>query len=183
MQTMTVDLRMDLAELADEAAELGGDMSAHDGTAGTIVREATRADLPAVLLTLGYLSSDEGPRVPVPITDAAMEAWREIEATPGRSVLVAETNGAVTGSVDLSVVPNLSRDASPYAIVENLALLPSARGGEVSRELLRRAIDLARAAGCYMVQLTASPYDAAAHALFQSLGFLPTATGFRLYLD
>lgn len=158
-------------------------MSSQEGTAGTIVREATRADLPAVLLTLGYLSSDEGPRLPVPITDAAMDAWRGIEETPGRSVLVAETDGMVTGTVDLAVVPNLAHGASPFAIVENLATLPAARDTGVSRALLHRAIELARAEGCYMVQLTASPYDSSAHALFQSLGFLPTATGFRLYLD
>lgn len=158
-------------------------MTSQEGAAGTIVRAATRADLPALLLTLSYLSSDDGPRLPVPITDAAMDAWRGIEATPGRSVLVAETDGTVTGTVDLSVVPNLAHDASPYAVVENLAMLPSVRQSGVSRALLGQAIDLARRAGCFMVQLTASPYDASAHAVLQSLGFLPTATGFRLYLD
>lgn len=158
-------------------------MSSQEGTAGTIVREATRADLPAVLLTLGYLASDEGPRAPVPITDAAMDAWRGIEETPGRSVLVAETDGAVTGTVDLAVLPNLTHDGSPYAIIENLAIVPAVRDTGVSRALLRQAIELARLAGCFMVQLTDSPYDASAHGLYQSLGFLPTATGFRLYLD
>lgn len=157
-------------------------MSSQEGAGRTIVRDATRADLPAVLLTLSYLSSDDGPRVPVPITDGAMDAWRHIEATPGRSVLVAETDGTVTGTVDLSVVPNLTRGGAPYAVVENLATLPSARHNGVSRELLHRAIELARRAGCYMVHLTSSPYDPSAHALYQSLGFIPAGTGFRLYL-
>jgi GNAT superfamily N-acetyltransferase len=158
-------------------------MSTQPPSGGPIVREALRSDLPAVLLTLSYLSSDDGPRLPVPITEGAMEAWQGIEATPGRSVLVAETDGTIIGTVEVSVVQNLARDGSPYAVVENLAIVPSARAGGTSRALLRQAIDLARGAGCYMVQLTASPYDATAHALYQSLGFIPTATGFRLYLD
>jgi ribosomal protein S18 acetylase RimI-like enzyme len=67
-------------------------------------------------------------------------------------------------------------------LVENVVVAAAARRAGVGRELMRAALDLARRAGCYKVQLLSRADRAAAHAFYESAGFRPTAAGFRAYL-
>jgi GNAT superfamily N-acetyltransferase len=57
---------------------------------------------------------------------------------------------------------------------------PAARG--IGRALMRGALDIADSAGCYKVQLLSNDGRSDAHAFYASLGFRPSATGFRRYL-
>jgi hypothetical protein len=51
----------------------------------------------------------------------------------GRLVLVAEASGRVSAAADLVIVPNLTHDASPWAIVENFVVDQETRGRGVGR--------------------------------------------------
>jgi GNAT superfamily N-acetyltransferase len=96
-------------------------------------------------------------------------------------VLVAEHDGTLVGTTDLITLPNLTHNATPYANIENVIVRRESRGLGIGRALVQHAVDRARAAGCYKVQLTSNVARGVAHDLYESVGFEPSATGFRLY--
>jgi predicted N-acetyltransferase YhbS len=141
-----------------------------------IVRAAPFEDLRPVAGLLSYLHD--------PSTAKADEStWRKMLDAPGRIILVADRDDEIVGCADLSVVPNLTHDARPWALLENIVVDPSARRGGIGRALLGEAVERAKAAGCYKVQLVSNKRRAEAHAFYGSAGFESSAEGFRLYID
>ncbi len=142
------------------------------------IRPASERDLDGLCAVLEHLPFD-GPR-PVDRASAA-RVFPTILATPGRVVLVAELDAVIVGTADVIVLANLTRDVRPHALVENVGVAPGLRRKGIGRALVSRAVDHARAAGCYKVQLLSNAHRVEAHALYESIGFEPNATGFRLY--
>ena len=112
----------------------------------------------------------------------AEAAFTSISAQSGHSLLVIEDEGEIIGTLVLLVVPNITHDAAPWAILENFVVDADRRGQHVGRELLAAAVTRARAAGCYKVQLLSNNARADAHRFYGAFGFKPSAQGFRLYL-
>lgn len=57
------------------------------------------------------------------------------------------------------------------------------RGRGAGAGLLDHLIGVAKANGCYKVQLHSGKQRADAHRLYRTVGFKPVAEGFKLYLD
>jgi GNAT superfamily N-acetyltransferase len=143
-----------------------------------VVRDAVATDVGDLLKLLAELH----PRYPGdPSRSAAILS--EILDSPGRSLLVANVNGGIVGTVDLIVVANLSHGGAPWAIVENMVVRPDARGTGVGRALLEETLRRASAADCYMVQLLSLKHRLDAHSFYRRVAFEPVAEGFRIYLD
>lgn len=148
----------------------------------TIVREARRPDLDA-LLDL-YLELAEGRAGAAPADEATSEAvFYAILKDPSRSLVVADVDGKLVGTIDLVIVPNLTHSAKPWAVVENVVVALESRRHGIATLLMRYVIDAAQAAGCYKVQLHSGKQRAAeAHEFYRRLGFAAVAEGFKLYL-
>jgi ribosomal protein S18 acetylase RimI-like enzyme len=101
----------------------------------------------------------------------------------GRLVLVAETDGRVNGTADLIIVPNLTHNASPWGIVENLVIDEQSRRRGVGRALIDDIVTRAEEAGCYMIQLVSLKHRSGAHAFYRRHDFQPVAEGLRRYLN
>jgi GNAT superfamily N-acetyltransferase len=80
-------------------------------------------------------------------------------------------------------VPNLSHVGRPYALVEDVVVDAAMRGQGYGEALMQRAIELARAGGCYKLALTSNKARADAHRFYQRLGFKATHEGFRIDLS
>ncbi len=117
-----------------------------------------------------------------PSMQAALDVWRSIESQAGRTVLVAESAGTVVGTLDCAVLPNLTRGARPFALVENVVVTATHRRSGVGSALLEAAVSVARQAGCYKIQLLSRAERHVAHAFYESFGFRAVAQGYRLYL-
>jgi ribosomal protein S18 acetylase RimI-like enzyme len=138
------------------------------------VRPATTGDLVAVRRLLGHLHEQPG--------DVAWSSatWGCMLGDPNRTLLVAEDRGEfAVGTADVLVVPNLTHDGAPWALVENVVVDPQWRGRGVGRALLRHAVRVADDAGCYKLQLMSSNQRDGAHRFYERLGFTAAATGFR----
>jgi GNAT superfamily N-acetyltransferase len=148
-----------------------------------VIRSATRDDLPRLVELLAQLSLDsprEDLRSPRPAAyDAALE---EVLADGRQTLLVAEVDGAIVGMACYIEVPNLSHVGRPYALVEDVVVAAAMRGQGYGEALMQRAIELARAGGCYKLVLTSSKVRTDAHRFYQRLGFKATHVGFRLEL-
>jgi GNAT superfamily N-acetyltransferase len=143
------------------------------------VRSASQTDVHALLDLYAELHPADQP----PSAQTARDVWRAIEAQAGRTILVAESAGAVVGTVDCAVLPNLTRGARPFMLVENVVVTAGYRRSGVGSALLEVAVCLARQAGCYKVQLLSRAGRHAGHAFYESFGFRAVAQGYRLYLD
>jgi GNAT superfamily N-acetyltransferase len=151
--------------------------------AAPIIRDATEADLPRLVELLAQLSLDEPREEPAtPLSESYRAAFRAIAADPRQRLLVLEQDGHLVGSLVLVIVPNLSHRGMSYAFVENVVVDETERGTGHGELLMRRAVELAREAGCYKLSLTSNKSRPDAHRFYERLGFRATHEGFRIDL-
>ncbi|GAB1823665.1 N-acetyltransferase family protein [Herbidospora sp. RD11066] len=145
-----------------------------------IFRVATRADVPRVidLLADDAISRSRGHAASV--GDGHWAAWEAIEADPRNEVVVAEVDGEVVGTMQLTYIPGLSRDGAERAQVEAVRVAADHRGRGLGRAFMTWAVERARGRGCAIVQLTTDKRRADAHRFYASLGFTPSHEGFKL---
>lgn len=148
-----------------------------------IIRAAIRSDLGAILRLLRELGgATHTQSAHVRMSSAAVRAWTRMESDPDRTILVAEQRGQIIGTLNLLVVANLTHDAQPWAVVDNLVVDPLARRRGVGRALMEDALDRAAGAGCYKVELLAHESGNDVHGFHAALGFDRSVEGFRRYL-
>jgi GNAT superfamily N-acetyltransferase len=155
--------------------------------AGTLVvsfREARGSDLPAIVALLG---DEECVLVPGGRPHASYhEAFAAIEASPCASVLVACAVDRVVGTVQLTLLPGLSRRGMWRGQIEGVRVEASLRGHGIGRRLVQLAVARCEERGCGMAQLLteASPHRfyEKTHRLYQKFGFVAVHSG-TLALD
>ena len=131
-----------------------------------MIREANAADLP-VLLDL-YLDLHE---TRLPDAERADAAWRKILSDPDHHVLVCDLKGEIVSSCVCAVLPNLTRNARPYALIENVVTRKDHRGKGHATACLDRAREIAADAGCYKIMLLTGAKDAATLDFYRHAGF------------
>jgi GNAT superfamily N-acetyltransferase len=145
------------------------------------IRAAVAADVPAIV---GMLADDplgaqrESPEDLTPY----MAAWERLSTDPNQHVVVAVREGRVVGTLQLSIIPGLSRRGSTRSIIEGVRIDADERGSGLGTQLIRWAIDASRHKGCRLVQLTSDKSRTDAHRFYERLGFEASHTGFKLQL-
>ncbi|MFI7544478.1 GNAT family N-acetyltransferase [Actinoplanes sp. NPDC049599] len=155
--------------------------------AQVIFRTATRADVPAIL---ELLSDDEIARSRTPAPDptdeaadaACWAAFEAIDADPRNELVVADRDGVVVGTCQLTFIPSLSRRGAERMTIEAVRVRTDLRGHGVGRAMMAWALDRARERGCGLAQLTTDRRRTDAHRFYASLGFEPSHVGFKLSL-
>jgi GNAT superfamily N-acetyltransferase len=128
-----------------------------------------RPDEMQQLLTLyQYLHPTDPDLVPGPELD---RLWREICSDPKLHLLVAKAGGVLVSTCTLSVIPNLTRGARPYGLIENVVTHPDHRGRGISTAVLKAALQAAWGVGCYKVMLLAGRKDEATKTFYEQAGF------------
>lgn len=140
-----------------------------------MIREAEREDVPGLLELYRHLNSDL-PCAP----ELAGQSLAAIRAIPGSAVLVAERAGGMVGSVTLIVIPNLSRGAAPYALIENVVTHTDHRGHGIGKAMLHEAARRAWARNCYKVMLMTGSTRPETLGFYAAAGFEQSKTGFQM---
>jgi len=113
-----------------------------------------------------------------PLDQAALA---EIASAPAVSVLIARSDGAISGTLTLAMFPI---PTGLRAWIEDVVVDDAARGQGVGAALTQEALRIARAAGARTVDLTSRPSRVAAGRLYERLGFQPRETRmYRYQLD
>lgn len=114
-------------------------------------------------------------------TDPVMEdgsdaaAFKQILDSPGLHLFVLEQDGAVVATTYLNVIANMTRSASPYAVIENVVVEKSLRGNGLGKQIMTRTLEAAWDAGCYKAMLMTGSKTPATHAFYEACGFSPDA--------
>ena len=132
------------------------------------IREATEADLPAVLALYAQPGLDDGRVLPV---EQAREVFAQFARYPSYRLFVAELSGEVVGTYALLVMHNLAHQGTPSAIAEDVVVSEAHQRRGLGRALMAHALQQARAAGCYKLALSSNARRTDAHAFYRSLGF------------
>lgn len=97
------------------------------------------------------------------------KVFEEILASPYFEILVAESERSIQGTCYLNVIPNLTRSAAPYAIIENVVTDEAHRRKGIGRLLVKAAIAQAFDRQCYKVMLVTGR-DANVQQFYESCG-------------
>ncbi|HET7661585.1 MAG TPA: GNAT family N-acetyltransferase [Oryzihumus sp.] len=144
------------------------------------IRRATAADVPAIV---GLLADDVlGAQRERPGDPAYAKAFEAIAADPHQWLMVADADGEVVGTLQLTLIPGLSHRGTTRAQVEAVRVSASRRGSGLGTRMLEWAVGTARDLGCGVVQLTSNASRADAHRFYERLGFEASHTGFKLAL-
>ncbi|SDI16242.1 Ribosomal protein S18 acetylase RimI [Actinokineospora alba] len=145
------------------------------------IRRATIDDVPAIVALLmddAIGATRESADDLTPYKDA----FAVIDADHHEFLAVADRDGEIVGTFQLSLLPGLSRMGAFRAQVEAVRVAASARGLGLGETMMRWAIEEARKRGCVMVQLTSDKKRQDAHRFYERLGFTATHEGFKLAL-
>lgn len=147
-----------------------------------LFRQARAEDVPAIVAMLAddpLGAAREGD----PGDGRYLAAFERIDADPDDELIVAERDGKVVGTMQLTYLAGLSRLGSERCQIEAVRVAASTRGQGLGRKMIVWAIGRARARGCAMVQLTSDKSRTDAHRFYDSLGFTDSHVGYKLKLD
>ena len=150
------------------------------------LRDATPDDIP-VMLTLSHAGDARGANTP-PLHPATFSdpryrsAFDEITADPSHRLIVAEIDGEIIGTLQISYIPGLPNLGMKRGMLENVHVRADHRGSGYGKAMVEWAIAHCRQAGCGSVQLTSNKVRSDAHRFYARLGFVATHEGFKLKL-
>ena len=160
-------------------AELG------EGADRLRLRRARREDLPAVVRllaadALGAAREEYADTLP----EEYERAFAAIDRDPAQLLVVGEDDGgAIVATLQLTVIPGLSRRGAARMQVEGVRLDARLRGRGIGAALFAWVVEEAHRRGCRTVQLTTDRSRTDAHRFYERLGFAASHVGMKHDLD
>ncbi|MFE4645842.1 GNAT family N-acetyltransferase [Streptomyces sp. NPDC056730] len=143
------------------------------------IRPALPDDIPAIV---AMLADDPLGAQRESLDDLApyTEAYERLARDPNQHVVVAERAGQVIGTLQLSIIPGLSRRGATRSIIEAVRVHADERGSGLGTRFIEWAVDESRRQGCQLVQLTSDASRTDAHRFYERLGFTASHVGFKM---
>jgi GNAT superfamily N-acetyltransferase len=145
------------------------------------IRAAAADDVPAIVALLAddpLGAQRESPDDLAPY----LAALERLSADPNQRLVVAVREGRVVGTLQLTIIPGLSRRGATRSIIEGVRIHADERGSGLGTQLIEWAIGVSRDQGCQLIQLTSDRTRTDAHRFYERLGFTASHTGFKLSL-
>ncbi|MFI8341391.1 GNAT family N-acetyltransferase [Streptomyces sp. NPDC085639] len=145
------------------------------------IRPATAADVPAIVAMLAddpLGATRESPDDLAPY----LAALKRLTDDPNQHLVVAVRADRVVGTLQLTIVPGLSRKGATRAIIEGVRVHTEERGSGLGTRFIEWAVEKSRAENCSLVQLTSDATRTDAHRFYERLGFTASHVGFKLQL-
>lgn len=132
-----------------------------------MIRRAAPSDLAGMLDLCQHLNPHD-PRVPE--ADAAT-AWQAMLGSDLIRLMVAEEDGLLVSSCMLVIVPNITRGARSFGVIENVVTHAAYRGRGLGRAVLAAAMEAAWQADCYKVMLATGSRQGSTWSFYEGAGF------------
>ncbi|MQS38062.1 GNAT family N-acetyltransferase [Streptomyces katsurahamanus] len=146
-----------------------------------VIRPAIMDDIPAIV---AMLADDPlgAQRETLEDLSPYYAAFERLDQDPNQHQAVAVREGRVVGTLQLTIIPGLSRRGSTRSVIEGVRVHAAERGSGLGTRLIEWAIAESRRQGCQLVQLTSDVTRTDARRFYERLGFEPSHIGFKLAL-
>jgi GNAT superfamily N-acetyltransferase len=148
-----------------------------------ILREAKREDLSTIVRMLADDPlGQKRHRVEDPLPQDYYTAFDAIAASPTNVLYVAEIDGEIVGTMQLTFVPGLDYLGAEHMMIEAVRVARGRRNAGLGKAMIAEAVAIARRRGCQRVELTSSASRKDAHRFYERLGFQASHVGMKLML-
>ncbi|MEU2108192.1 GNAT family N-acetyltransferase [Streptomyces sp. NPDC019507] len=145
------------------------------------IRPASPSDIPAIVAMLAddpLGAQRESLDDPTPY----LAAFSRLADDPNQHLVVAERDGRTVGTLQLTIIPGLSRRGATRSIIEAVRIHADERGSGLGTQLIEWAVEESRRHDCRLVQLTSDASRTDAHRFYERLGFEASHVGFKRVL-
>ena len=133
-----------------------------------MIRFAEEHDFEGIMNLLRQLNPDD----PVINDGRDKVIFERILKQSNLRILIQEENGKIISTCYLNIIPNLTRDASPYAVIENVVTDAEFRNQGFGKKMMVFALESAWKAECYKVMLQTGSKKESTHKFYASCGFV-----------
>jgi len=151
------------------------------------MREAAAGDVPriATLIMQGAPVQKRTPdEIAAEARDSAYQrAFAAVSANPYNTLFVAELQGAVVGTYQITLLPGMAERGRVRAKIESVHVAPEWRGRGIGAAMMRHALAFAAEQGVGLVELTSNKARPDAHRFYRGLGFEQSHEGFKKALS
>lgn len=154
------------------------------GRIEVVIRPAERSDIGAIIALFAEDAlgghgdtTDERAR---PRYEAA---FARISASPNDMLYVAERKGEVVATFQTTLVTTMRGQGSSSLTISAVQTRADLRGRQIGEQMMRFAIEEARAKGARTVQLMSNSRRTEAHRFYERLGFSRSHAGFKIKLE
>lgn len=146
------------------------------------IRPATESDVDALLTLLPQITRNpENPSAQMVDKQTAQQRFQQI-AQSGQTIFVAESNGKIVGTCTLIILPTFMYTGRPFAQLEHVVVAQDKRGQGIGSQLIQHALQKAKEANCYKLQLLSGNLDAQIN-FYKKQNFDDSTThGFKTYI-
>ncbi|MEV6244759.1 GNAT family N-acetyltransferase [Streptomyces sp. NPDC051742] len=145
------------------------------------IRPATTGDLEAIVAMLAddpLGAQRESPDDLGPY----LAAFERLASDPNQQVVVAVREDKVVGTLQLTIIPGLSRRGATRSVIEGVRIHADERGSGLGTQFIEWAVAESRRQNCQLVQLTSDATRTDAHRFYERLGFEASHLGFKMNL-
>ncbi|WP_217212378.1 GNAT family N-acetyltransferase [Streptomyces sp. AC550_RSS872] len=145
------------------------------------IRAAVAEDIPAIVDMLADDPLGTQRESPDDLTPY-LAALERLSSDPNQHLVVAVREGLVVGTLQLTIIPGLSRKGATRSIIEGVRIHADERGSGLGTQLIAWAVAESQRQNCQLVQLTSDNSRTDAHRFYERLGFTASHVGFKLQL-
>ena len=132
-----------------------------------MIREACEKDLDQILALYLYLHETSVPED----SQNLRNTWEQIVCDPNHHLIVCEVEGKIVSSCVCVIIPNLTRNLRPYALIENVVTHEAYRGLGYASACLEYAGKIARERQCYKMMLLTGAKDEKTLRFYEKAGY------------
>ncbi|WP_055493976.1 GNAT family N-acetyltransferase [Streptomyces sp. TP-A0356] len=142
------------------------------------IRPAVTDDVPAIVALLADDPLGARRESPDDLTPY-LNALERLSGDPNQHLVVAVRDGRVVGTLQLTIIPGLSRKGATRSLIEAVRIHADERGAGLGTQLIEWAVEESRRQDCRLVQLTSDATRTDAHRFYERLGFEASHVGFK----
>ncbi|MGN0379886.1 MAG: GNAT family N-acetyltransferase [Butyrivibrio sp.] len=108
------------------------------------------------------------------MTEHLKNTWNAIVQDDNHHIIVNEKDGRLVSSCVCVIIPNLTRNIRPYALIENVVTHEDYRGKGYATECLSYAKEIAEKADCYKMFLLTGSKEESTLRFYSNAGYNST---------
>lgn len=132
-----------------------------------MVREIQNEDFEGLMRLYTQLHDNPMPEH----TEELLAKWNRILEDKDHHIIVAEEEGEIVSSCVCVIIPNLTHEQRPYALIENVITDEKYRGRGLASKCLAHAKQIAEQEHCYKIMLLTGSKEESTLRFYRSAGY------------